>query len=83
PLILANTNQPEIAQTQDKVLEWLVGLQKENHSITREWEKIGLEAKNALDSQALLQLQKHYCAIKSCLSCSIGNNLLKNNQTTS
>jgi hypothetical protein len=83
PLILTNTNQPEIAQTQDKVLEWLVGLQKENHSITREWEKIGLEAKNALDSQALLQLQKHYCAIKSCLSCSIGNNLLKNNRTTS
>lgn len=35
-------------------------------------------AKNALDSQALLQLKKYYCEQNRCLHCGLGIKLLKN-----
>ena len=32
---------------------------------------------NALQSQSLLQLKNEYCILNKCLSCAIGNALLK------
>jgi len=39
--------------------------------------KVGIEVKNAMDSQALLHLKKNYCIQKKCLHCAIGNDILK------
>ena len=33
--------------------------------------------KNALDSQALIELKNNYCNEKHCLSCAVGNRLLR------
>ena len=50
----------------------------ENNSITNGFVNLGIDNKNAFDSQALIELKNEYCTKKKCLSCSIGNSLLKN-----
>jgi hypothetical protein len=38
---------------------------------------MGIKAKNAYDTQALLELKNNYCAKKRCLHCAIGIKILK------
>ncbi len=61
----------------DKTTGWLEQLPAEKNSITNGFEAMGIENKNASDSQALIQLKKKYCDVKLCLKCSIGNAILK------
>jgi len=61
----------------DKALDWLEQITAESNSITKGFLKIGLENKNAHDSQALIELKNEYCSKKRCLECAIGNALLK------
>jgi len=61
----------------DKALKWLEEITAESNSITKGFQKLGLENKNAHDSQALIELKNEYCAKKRCLDCAIGNALLK------
>lgn len=61
----------------DKIFKILEQLPAENNRYTRLWSDIGISVQNAADSQSLLQLYKHYCSEKKCLSCSIGIQLLK------
>jgi len=51
-------------------------IQPEKNSIIERFKKIGVESKNAFDTQALLQLKKHYCVHKRCLQCQVGKSLL-------
>jgi hypothetical protein len=60
-----------------KAVKWLQQMPKENSSITKKWEEAGVLHHSAFDSQALLQLKKYYCNEKHCLSCAIGNAILK------
>jgi hypothetical protein len=71
------------AQLQQQVLHWLSELPKERNTITSAWEQTGVAHHNAFDSQALLQLQKNYCNQRMCLSCAIGNSILKKSMITS
>ena len=48
----------------------------EQNSITREWEKAGIESESAFYSQALIQLRNDYCKKRRCLDCRIGNKLI-------
>ena len=50
----------------------------EGNSIIQKWSSLGLSVKTASATQGLLQLKNEYCSHKKCLSCSIGNYLLKN-----
>ena len=52
----------------------------ESNSILRSWKKLGMEATHAGDSQALLQLRKHYCDAHRCLECGIGTWLLRQSE---
>lgn len=61
----------------DRALRFLEELPGENNSLISNWEKIGIKAGSAFDSQALLQLKARYCDNKKCLECSFGNYLLK------
>lgn len=61
----------------EKALQLMEELPAEKNSIINEWNTIGIEAKNAADSQALLQLKKNYCDQKRCLECGIGYALMK------
>ncbi|TXB65202.1 DUF2851 family protein [Vicingus serpentipes] len=60
-----------------KSLNWLEELKSENNSIILNWKALKINANNALQSQALIELKNNYCSKKKCLNCSIGNKLLK------
>ena len=53
-------------------LDILENLPAERNGIISKWKKVGIEAKNALDTQGLLALNRYYCSSKKCLSCEIG-----------
>ena len=67
----------QLCQRANRFLE---EVKSENNYITRMWEKCGLKAKHAGDSQALIQLKKEYCDKKKCLYCRIGYEYLKKKQ---
>lgn len=58
-------------------LDMLAQLKAENNHITRLWAECGLQAENAADSQALIQLKREYCDRKDCLRCRIGYEYLR------
>jgi hypothetical protein len=66
-------NEPEL---RDKALGWLMALPGERNSVTEGWAKLGVGCRHAGDSQALLELKKHYCDQKNCLQCAIGKLIL-------
>lgn len=61
----------------DKALKWMEEMAAEKNVITNGFAALGIENKNAFDSQALIQLKKFYCSKKRCLECAVGNKLLK------
>ncbi|MBI9067224.1 MAG: DUF2851 family protein, partial [Salinivirgaceae bacterium] len=58
-------------------VEYLQHLSYEKNSIVNSWQKLGVEAKNAFDSQALIQLKNIYCKHRKCLNCRIGNQVIQ------
>ena len=61
----------------DRALQLLEEVPAERNAIISQWNELGLDAEQAAQSQALLQLKKHYCDNKRCLDCAIGCNILK------
>ena len=51
-------------------------LPAEKNVIIKKWENIGITARNAFYSQALLQLKNEYCKVRKCLQCGIGNKII-------
>jgi len=64
-------------ELQQKALGWLDQIPSEQNAVTRLFESCGLEARSALQSQAMLQLKANYCDKKRCLECRFGHELLK------
>lgn len=58
-------------------LNLLQSIKAEHNKITRAWKDAGVTAKDAAQSQALLQLFNEYCNTKNCLNCAIGNRLVR------
>jgi hypothetical protein len=48
---------------------------EENH-ITKKYQRLGFCAKNASDSQALLELHHEYCGRKRCIDCVVGQRVV-------
>jgi len=65
-------------QYKDRALLFLEKLSGEKNSIIDKWDQLGLPVRSAYHTQALLELKNEYCTYKKCLSCSIGNRILKN-----
>ena len=61
----------------EQAIQLLEQLPKENNSITKHWEELGVSHANAFDSQALLHLYNQYCNKQRCLQCRIGHLVLK------
>lgn len=61
-------------------IELLQSLPAEDNNITRAWKQRGVVAKDASESQALIQLLKNYCEPRNCLQCSVGHHLLRGHQ---
>lgn len=60
----------------DKVIDVLILLGTEDNQILSKWRKIGVEAKNAYDSQALLEIYNEFCFRKKCLFCTLGDKIM-------
>lgn len=89
-LILINTIIPFVfvygqyiqdERLKEKALNWMTVLPAERNSIINHYYKLGIVARNAMQSQALIQLKNVYCNKKKCLHCNIGHQLLKPNET--
>ncbi|MDP4225214.1 MAG: DUF2851 family protein [Bacteroidota bacterium] len=61
----------------NKAIEYLEQLKPEKNSIIDHWAKIGISARNAYETQALIQLKNKYCNFKRCLDCQIGNKIIR------
>jgi hypothetical protein len=66
-------NEPE---QRAKAIDWLKALPAEKNAVIERWNSLGVISRHAGDSQALLELKKHYCDQKSCLQCAIGKEIL-------
>lgn len=85
-LIVLNTVIPlqfAYAKSQGKeISEDLVSIlndvEPEKNSIIEKFNSFGIMAKNAFETQSLLQLKNEYCNKNKCLDCAIGTELLKN-----
>ncbi|HMM10594.1 MAG TPA: DUF2851 family protein [Bacteroidales bacterium] len=64
----------------DKALMLLEALPAENNQLTRRFALSGINAVNALHSQALLHLHRNYCTPRKCLECRIGSLLIRSRQ---
>lgn len=64
------------SQLADTAIEWLEQLPGEVNQILAQWQTFGVEAKSALESQALIQLTNCYCQKRRCLYCRVGRQVL-------
>jgi hypothetical protein len=77
PVLFAYGSYHHEDKYKDKALQWLEKTAAESNSITKRFEQLGIENKNAFDSQALIELKNEYCSKLRCLECGVGNALLK------
>ena len=78
PVLFAWGNYHKDDNYKNKALNWLEAILPEKNSITKNFQLLGIENKNACDSQALIELKNEYCKKKRCLECAVGNAILKN-----
>jgi hypothetical protein len=76
PMLFAYGNCHGEEKYRQKALKWLEEILPETNSITKSFEQLGIENKNAFDSQALIELKNEYCSKKRCLDCAVGNAIL-------
>ncbi len=76
PFIFAYGSTRKDQLVQEKAIKLLESLKPEKNSITKGFEKLGVEAYTAFDSQAMVQLKTNYCDLKKCLYCHLGARLL-------
>lgn len=65
----------------EQALELLQTVCPEKNAVVDHWRVLKVNIKSALDTQALLQLKKHYCDRKRCLDCHFGHQLLQQKTT--
>lgn len=63
----------------DDLISMISQIKKETNSIIDGFEILGSKTKNALESQAKIQLYNNYCSKNKCLQCTLGTHLLDRN----
>ncbi|NQX80907.1 MAG: DUF2851 family protein [Flavobacteriaceae bacterium] len=58
------------------VLSEIRRIKHEKNSIVEKYLEIGFNIRNAMDSQAVIELNKNYCVVQKCLKCIVGKELL-------
>ncbi len=77
PLLTAYSKSIDNEEFIDNAVKLLTQIKPEKNRITRVWKELFIEAKNAGESQGLIELFNENCHHKKCLNCGIGFNLLK------
>jgi hypothetical protein len=78
PFLFVYGRQKDEEKYVERALLFLEATTAEQNSIIDGWKELNVPVTNAFSSQALLQLKNEYCTQKKCLSCNIGNYLIKN-----
>lgn len=78
PFLFTYGKQKNEEKYVDKALAFLEQVEGEKNTIIKEWNSLKMPVRNAYSTQALLQLKQEYCNKKKCLTCAIGNYLIKN-----
>jgi len=65
---------------EEELLSLIRSINAEKNTIISKFMDMGIAVNSALESQSLLQLHNNYCIAKSCLSCAIGNFLIRGNE---
>ncbi len=63
----------------DQLISLVSQIKKEENTIISGFRTIGSKTKNALESQAKLELYNSYCSKNKCLQCTLGTHLLNRN----
>ncbi|TDQ17365.1 uncharacterized protein DUF2851 [Algoriphagus boseongensis] len=77
PLWFAYGRYFEQSEWQERCFDLLQTIPGENNFIIRKFEEKEWKAENAFDSQGMIGLFRGYCQAQKCLSCKIGQSLLK------
>jgi len=77
PLLVAYGKFNDQQAVIDHAVQLLQCIPAENNTIIKTWKQAGYIAKTSFDSQALIELYKHYCRPRNCLTCTIGASLVK------
>jgi hypothetical protein len=77
PMLFAYGSYHREEKQQQKAMKWLEQASPERNTIVTGFRRLGVETKNAFDSQALIELRNEYCLKKRCLDCAVGNAVLK------
>ncbi len=77
PMIFIYSKSKGLDELTNEVLKLYSELKPEKNSIITTWNGLNIKSENAADSQALLQLKSNYCDLNKCLTCSIGNSIIK------
>lgn len=77
PMLFAYGRHLSREDLTNRALDFLQEIKPEANHVVNMWKACGLEAENAGDSQALLQLKSVYCDKRDCLRCRIGYEYLK------
>jgi hypothetical protein len=64
------------------ILQLLESIPVEKNQKVLSWKKLGIRMSSAFDSQHILEQFDQFCAQKKCLSCTIGKQLLGNENDT-
>ena len=63
---------------ESEIINLIESIKPEKNKIVNIFTKIDLKAQNALDTQAIIQLNENYCQKNACLQCDIGHQIIKN-----
>ncbi|WP_425390654.1 DUF2851 family protein [Ekhidna sp.] len=76
PLFAAYSKYSANQEYMDRAVELLESLPAESNRITKKWASTNIKINSAFESQAHIQLFKHYCQKRRCLHCNIGVEIL-------
>lgn len=77
PFLFVYGEMQQRENLKNRALEYLDQIPPEQNSILKNWQQLGISARSAFDSQALIQLKNAYCNGKKCLNCPVGIKLIK------
>lgn len=62
----------------ERAVDLLCEIKAEDNNIVKMFGNAGIKARNAMESQALIQLRRNYCLTRKCLFCRFGHRFLSN-----
>ena len=77
PLTFLYGKETGVEEISQRGIELLDELPAEKNTIINHWKELGVEAKSACDSQALIELKNENCTLLKCMNCPIGIKNLK------